>query len=46
MTLRAGVKHSVPLEHGPLLGEHSEAVLADYGFDADEISQLKAWGTI
>lgn len=30
----------------PLLGEHSEAVLAEYGFTAEEIAGLRAGGTI
>ncbi|MBF9032654.1 CoA transferase [Rhodobacterales bacterium HKCCE2091] len=37
---------SVPLDRPPLLGEHSEAVLADYGFTVDEIAALRAGGTI
>ena len=37
---------SVELSRPPLLGEHSEAVLADYGFSADEIAELRRHGTI
>lgn len=37
---------SVELSRPPLLGEHSEAVLAEYGFSADEIATLRAGRTI
>ena len=37
---------SVSLGRPPLLGEHSEAALADYGFSAAEIDALRAEGTI
>ena len=37
---------SVELSRPPLLGEHSEAVLAEYGFSAEEISTLRAGRTI
>jgi crotonobetainyl-CoA:carnitine CoA-transferase CaiB-like acyl-CoA transferase len=30
----------------PLFGEHTEAVLSDYGFDADEIAALRREGAI
>jgi len=30
----------------PLLGEHSEAVLADYGFTTDEIAAMCEAGTV
>lgn len=37
---------TVNLSRPPLLGEHTEAVLRDYGYDADEIASLRARGTI
>lgn len=37
---------SVDLSRPPLLGEHSEEVLAEYGFSADEIAGFKQMGTI
>lgn len=37
---------SVELSRPPILGEHTDAVLADYGFTSDEISELRANGTI
>ena len=37
---------SVPLDRPPLLGEHSEEVLADYGFGPEEIEAMRAAGTI
>lgn len=37
---------SVELARAPLLGEHSDEVLADYGFGADEIAGLRSSGTI
>lgn len=37
---------SVPLTRPPLLGEHSDEVLADYGFAPEEIAVLKASGTV
>lgn len=37
---------TVSLSRPPLLGEHSDAVLRDYGYDADEIASLRAAGTI
>ena len=37
---------SVPLDRPPLLGEHSEQVLAEYGFSTEEIAHLREEGTI
>jgi crotonobetainyl-CoA:carnitine CoA-transferase CaiB-like acyl-CoA transferase len=37
---------SVSVSRPPLLGEHSDEVLADYGFNADEITALREGGTI
>ncbi len=37
---------AVELARPPLLGEHTDAVLADYGFDTGEIAGLRAAGTI
>lgn len=37
---------SVDLSRPPLLGEHSEEVLADYGFSAQEIEALRDGGAI
>ena len=37
---------SVALDRPPLLGEHNDGVLADYGFAPEEIAALKAEGTI
>lgn len=37
---------STQMARPPLLGEHSEAVLADYGFSQDEIEALRKEGTI
>ncbi len=37
---------SVALDRPPLLGEHNDGVLADYGFGPEEIAALKAEGTI
>lgn len=37
---------SVALSRPPLLGEHSEAVLAEYGFAPAEIEGLRAAGTV
>lgn len=37
---------TVNLSRPPTLGEHSDAVLADYGFDAAEIAALRHSGTI
>ena len=35
-----------PYEKAPLLGEHTEAVLRDLGYDADEIEAMIADGTV
>lgn len=37
---------SVDLSRPPLLGEHSDTVLSDYGFAADEIARLKDGGIV
>lgn len=37
---------SVEVSRPPLLGEHNDEVLADYGFTADEIAALRTGGTI
>ena len=37
---------AVEMARPPLLGEHTDAVLADYGFDTGEIAGLRAAGTI
>lgn len=37
---------TVALSRPPLLGEHTEEVLADYGFAAEEIAALRAAGAI
>lgn len=37
---------TVPLSRPPLLGEHSDEVLRDYGYAAEEIASLRAAGTI
>jgi crotonobetainyl-CoA:carnitine CoA-transferase CaiB-like acyl-CoA transferase len=37
---------TVEMARPPLLGEHTDAVLADYGFDASEIAALRAAGTV
>lgn len=36
----------VPVSRPPLLGEHSDEVLADYGYSQDEIAALKAAGAL
>jgi len=35
-----------PRRRAPLLGEHTEAVLMEYGFSADEIASLRAAGAV
>jgi len=35
-----------PRRRAPLLGEHTEAVLIEYGFSADEIASLRAAGAV
>ncbi|WP_347511064.1 hypothetical protein [Phaeobacter sp. CAU 1743] len=37
---------AVEVDRPPLLGEHSDEVLADYGFAPDEIARMRAEGTI
>lgn len=37
---------SVEVARPPLLGEHTDAVLADYGFDTAEIAALRAAGAV
>jgi crotonobetainyl-CoA:carnitine CoA-transferase CaiB-like acyl-CoA transferase len=37
---------AVPVSRPPLLGEHTDEVLADYGFSADEIAALRNGGTV
>jgi formyl-CoA transferase len=38
--------NDVPVERSPLLGEHTEEILASVGFDADAIAAMRTAGAI
>jgi len=42
----AGAPEGLPATHAPELGEHTDAVLGQIGFDADRIAALRAEGVI